>query len=297
MISSPNPTADPEGVGEATNQMLKKIENVRNHRAAVATQTPLNDFGALGRTAGRTVAVAAATGVVAAGMGAATSASAAPTATAPAAAPTTPAAVPAAPSVDIASVYFGSKTLRTGSRGYYVKKLQRQLTRKGAYAYADGYFGSKTRNAVKRYQRAAGLYVDGVAGSKTKAKLNGSSRAKSSSRSSRSGSGIVNTAYRYVGTRYVWGGTSPAGFDCSGLTKYVYAKNGINIARGARAQLFNGKNRSRSSARPGDLVGRYSGSHIGIYLGGNKKIHSSTYGVPTKVAPLSTMDKKFTSYR
>lgn len=85
-------------------------------------------------------------------------------------------------------------------------------------------------------------------------------------------SGIAATAVRYVGSPYVWGGNTPAGWDCSGFVKYVYAKHGINIARGTSAIRASGQFVRTSSPKPGDLVFQNGGGHVGIYLGGGKMI-------------------------
>lgn len=85
-------------------------------------------------------------------------------------------------------------------------------------------------------------------------------------------SGIAATAVRYVGSPYVWGGNTPSGWDCSGFVKYVYAKHGINIARGTSAIRGSGQFVRTSSPKPGDLVFQNGGGHVGIYLGGGKMI-------------------------
>lgn len=110
---------------------------------------------------------------------------------------------------------------------------------------------------------------------------------------SRGGSSIVQTAYRYLGVPYVWGGTSPSGFDCSGLVKYVYSINGINLPRVACDQANAGtKIWSMSQLQPGDLV-CFSGSrngyvdHIGIYVGNNQIIHASSSAGRIVVSSLS----------
>lgn len=87
--------------------------------------------------------------------------------------------------------------------------------------------------------------------------------------SSASGGSIVAIAARYVGTPYVYGGTSPDGFDCSGFTQYVYRQAGISIPRTSGAQGSGGRRVSASEARPGDLVWSGNG-HIGIYAGGDQ---------------------------
>jgi cell wall-associated NlpC family hydrolase len=99
------------------------------------------------------------------------------------------------------------------------------------------------------------------------------------------GEEIVAIATRYLGYPYVYGGSSPAtGFDCSGFTQYVYAQAGISIPRHSAAQPAAGPAVSRDALLPGDLVffaGTYGAgiSHVGIYVGNGRMIHSSTPGV------------------
>lgn len=82
---------------------------------------------------------------------------------------------------------------------------------------------------------------------------------------------IVNTAKAYLGTPYLWGGTTPQGFDCSGFTQFVFAKNGVNIPRTSWGQYTDAQSVPRSALVPGDLVffNTYASgaSHVGIYVG------------------------------
>lgn len=101
--------------------------------------------------------------------------------------------------------------------------------------------------------------------------------------SSRAGS-IIQTAKRYLGMPYRWGGVGSGGFDCSGFTMKIFQINGVNILRCADEQYSQGYYVSPSEMLPGDLVffSTYApgASHVGIYLGGDKFIHaSSRYGV------------------
>lgn len=85
---------------------------------------------------------------------------------------------------------------------------------------------------------------------------------------SSAGGSILSIAARYAGIMYVYGGTTPAGFDCSGYTQYVYRQAGISLPRTSGAQAAGGRRVSASEAQPGDLVWNGNG-HIGIYAGGN----------------------------
>lgn len=91
------------------------------------------------------------------------------------------------------------------------------------------------------------------------------------------GSSAVAIASRYLGVAYRWGGTSPRGFDCSGLTQYVYGLIGKSLPRTVAQQRGAVRIVSRSQARPGDLV-IFGTSHIGIYVGGNKMIDAPHSG-------------------
>jgi cell wall-associated NlpC family hydrolase len=97
-----------------------------------------------------------------------------------------------------------------------------------------------------------------------------------------SGSGIVQTAEKYIGVPYRYGGSDPRGFDCSGLAMYVYKKNGIRLPRGTNDQFISGKRIKISDASPGDLIffditGKGI-SHVGIYTGNYRFIHSPRTG-------------------
>ncbi|CAH2713002.1 putative peptidoglycan endopeptidase LytE [Neobacillus rhizosphaerae] len=92
---------------------------------------------------------------------------------------------------------------------------------------------------------------------------------------------VMNEANKYIGTPYLWGGNTPAGFDCSGFTSYVFNKVGITIPRTAALQWSGLK--VSATPNPGDLVffETYAAgaSHVGIYLGNNKFIQAGSSGV------------------
>ena len=105
------------------------------------------------------------------------------------------------------------------------------------------------------------------------------------------GQQIVDKAKQYLGVPYVWGGTSPSGFDCSGFVYYVFRSMGINISRTLTTMYAQGTPISKSELQPGDIVlfkNTYKAgvSHVGIYVGDGKFIHSPSSGKTVSYADL-----------
>jgi len=94
---------------------------------------------------------------------------------------------------------------------------------------------------------------------------------------------IIKNAKHYLGGKYVWGGTQPKGFDCSGYVKYLYAQQGIQLPRTAYAQSKVGKDVSKNSLKKGDLLFFLTDrkrhipiTHVGMYIGNDKFIHAAS---------------------
>lgn len=98
------------------------------------------------------------------------------------------------------------------------------------------------------------------------------------------GSNVVETARQFLGVPYVWGGTTPAGFDCSGLVQYVYGLHGVSLPRTDAAQKAAGTVIDPDQAQPGDLV--WHPGHIGIYAGNGMVIHAPRPGKSVEIIPL-----------
>jgi cell wall-associated NlpC family hydrolase len=94
----------------------------------------------------------------------------------------------------------------------------------------------------------------------------------------------LRTAKNYMGVKYLWGGTTPKGFDCSGFVQYVFDKHNVKVPRTSREQALAGRPvpARLDALRPGDLMifasnGKYI-DHVGIYAGDKKMLHSSSSG-------------------
>ncbi|GAB3700929.1 C40 family peptidase [Mariniluteicoccus flavus] len=217
----------------------------------------------------------------------------------------------AAPSCNtVAQCAAGSQpTLKIGKRNGDVKRLQRSLTKAGFKVPATGYFGTMTRSALIRYQRANGVPATGTAATLTWTALQGGKAAApraaaavapraaaapapapaAAPASGRAGA-AVSFALAQQGKPYGYGATGPGAYDCSGLTMAAMRSAGISVPRTSQAQAAGGRTVSLSQAQPGDLVIYYGGaSHVGMYIGNGKIVHSSRPGKPVSVVSVTSM--------
>ena len=101
------------------------------------------------------------------------------------------------------------------------------------------------------------------------------------------GGAIVNYAYQFIGVPYVWGGTTPDGWDCSGFTSYIYRNVlGIEITRTTYTQRYQGISIGYNDLQLGDLVFTNGYEHVGIYVGGGNYIHAPQPGDTTRITPI-----------
>ncbi len=103
----------------------------------------------------------------------------------------------------------------------------------------------------------------------------------------KNGENVLEYSKGFIGVPYVYGGTTPSGFDCSGFVKYVYAKFGISLPRTSYQQMACGTDVTGQELRAGDLLFFNGGSHVGIYAGNGTYIHAPRTGRNVSIDPLN----------
>ncbi len=192
---------------------------------------------------------------------------------------------------------YSDVTLKAGMSNETVSKLQKDLKALGYMSISPtGYFGDVTKSAVIKFQKKYGLESDGIAGEKTLGKIDtlmGRKTTASRGDNESVAQKIIDYAKRFLGVKYVWGGSSPKGFDCSGFVKYVFDNFGIGLARTSTAQAAEGTGVTKANLRMGDLVffdtngGKNGINHVGIYIGDGKFIQSSSGSMDVVISSVS----------
>lgn len=104
------------------------------------------------------------------------------------------------------------------------------------------------------------------------------------------GERAARLAPTWIGVPYRYGGTTPAGFDCSGFTRFVYGKLGVELPHNAAAQYDVGTPVRLSQLEPGDLVFSEGLGHVGLYLGRGRLIHAPQSGRRVEIVRLAGHD-------
>lgn len=169
------------------------------------------------------------------------------------------------------------------------KHIERKLVeRKRLYESAKDQLSALEREEAERQSELRREALRNLERSKRKAREGGGNYFRASSTAPAHG-GVVSIALSYLGAPYVWGGSSPSGFDCSGFVMYVYAQVGISLPHSSSAQYGSGGYVNRDSLEPGDLV--FFGSpihHVGIYIGNDSFVHAPHSGDVVKISSLSS---------
>ena len=208
------------------------------------------------------------------------------------------------------TMYVNSQTVNLREKADKTSQALKQLTintkvtvmsTENGWSYVDvngtkGYIAENLLSSTTKETSRSGLTTREQATAKSSTTTNSTTTenttttntATSSTSTSQSGNSVVSYAKQFLGCKYVYGGTSPSGFDCSGFTQYVYKNFGVNLNRTAAAQYSNGQ--SVTSLQAGDLVmfGKSGINHVGIYIGGNSFIHAANKSQGVRIDTLST---------
>ena len=181
-------------------------------------------------------------------------------------------------------------TAREGDQGDRVLAVQLRLIDLGYNVpKATGEFDARTARAIMTYQKQARLNQTGVVDEITWHFL--MDYGKGGNYGKKDVTRLLNIAMRFGGVPYVWGGETPAGFDCSGFVQYVFRQIGINLPRTADVQYELGRKVLQSELQPGDLVFfetyEPGASHNGIYVGDGNFIGANS-GTGVAVASLAS---------
>ncbi|WP_248137726.1 C40 family peptidase [Bacillus infantis] len=193
----------------------------------------------------------------------------------------------------VSSAAIGDQNLKSGMTHSDVKQLQEVLKKKGYFKNKNTttYFGTTTKAAVVNFQKSKRLKADGVVGASTFKAL-GVSKSTVTQASYKSSANLAANAKKYIGVPYVWGGSTPKGFDCSGYLKYVFQKSSKPSIPRTVSEIYT-KGVKVSKPQVGDLVFfetyKPGASHAGIYIGNNQFIHSSS----SKGVSISSMNNSY----
>ena len=182
-----------------------------------------------------------------------------------------------------------TQTTQQAAQDTTAQQTQQQATQNTTTTQSQQAAQSTTTTQSQQTQQAAQSTTT-TQSQQTQATQSTQQTTTTTTASSVSGSAIAAYAQTFIGVPYVWGGTTPSGFDCSGLTQYVYAHFGKQIGRTTIAQESAGTRIPVSQAQVGDLL--FWGSagstyHVAIYLGGNSYIAAPEPGQSVKVGNMA----------
>lgn len=173
-----------------------------------------------------------------------------------------------------------TKTFKEGDKDWKVRVTQQKLKTLGyATDRIDGILSATTTASLKKFQQKHKLKANGRLDDKTYKKITWEAFKKEGITNVK-GPEVVQTASKYKGTPYKFGGTTPKGFDCSAYVQYVFGKHKARLPRTADVQVLEGVFVLKKQLKEGDLVffsiDEQGASHVGIYAGKGMFWNAST---------------------
>ncbi len=190
---------------------------------------------------------------------------------------------------------FAQELFKVGDKNEKIAIAQKNLIALGIKIdRTDGLFSKNTRNGIKSFQKKFKLKQTGTLDQQTyQAIIKAIQNKQTTTTSNKTINGILQTAAKYKGVPYKFGGTTPSAFDCSGYTMYVFKQNNVNLTRSADTQYKEGKFILKKDLKHGDLVFfqtyEKGASHVGIYAGQGNFWHAST----SKGVMLSNLEESY----
>ncbi|AVQ46673.1 C40 family peptidase [Clostridium botulinum] len=162
-------------------------------------------------------------------------------------------------------------------------RKQKEEAAKAAQRQAAERQAAQSQSSVSQSRGGSSVSVEAPSSSGSSSSSSSSSKPSNPAPPATHGD-VVGYAMQFQGVPYVWGGTSPSGFDCSGFVQYVYRNAaGIELPRDTYGQIGAGTRVSQDQLQPGDLVFPHTG-HVGIYIGGGQMIHAPHTGDVVKIS-------------
>ncbi|WP_052330310.1 C40 family peptidase [Virgibacillus sp. MSP4-1] len=165
------------------------------------------------------------------------------------------------------------KVSSSGRKETDLEEVQKNLQKLGYYAVQTmtGNYDSPTKEAIRDFQSDYGLTITGTANEQSRKAIEHAVVKQN----------LITDTKNYLGVPYVWGGTTPSGFDCSGFVYYMFNKHGVDMPRDTSAGLYTkGEFVSQPELQPGDLVFYSVDSdevtHVGFYIGKNEWISATS---------------------
>lgn len=192
-----------------------------------------------------------------------------------------------------------SKSVTVGSQSWGgIESLNVPQTQAAQQASPEAASRSEVRTAPKattqNRQQASSAASSSASAAQSQAAANQAAANAVQVPTSKDGAAVASYAVQFAGkVPYVYGGSTTAGWDCSGFTMFVFSHFGVNLPHSSYAQGAYGTPVPADQAQPGDLMVRSDGGHVGIYIGNGMMVHAATPSQGTIISPITYASFKY----